>query len=425
MKTVTAEEALRVLQSNQRVYIHTAAASPQHLVDAMVARAPELRNVEIVHLHTENEAKYVEPEYQENFHLLSFFVGPNVRAATQAGRADYIPVFLSEVPYLLRKRILPINVALISVSPPDSHGYVSLGVSVDATLAAVDMADVVIAQVNRYMPRALGDGLIHTSRIDYLVVHEQPLHQVKPAPITPEEERIGINVASLIEDGATLQMGIGAIPNAVLAHLHDHQQLGIHTEMFTDGLIPLVEKGVVTNECKKLDRNHIVSSFVMGSDKTYSFVHDNPLVLMRDVAYVNDVVNIRQQPKMTAINSAIEVDLTGQVCADSIGTRHYSGVGGQMDFIRGASYSEGGKPIIAIPSITAKGVSKISPTLKDGAGVVTTRANVHYVVTEYGIANLYGKSLKQRARALIEIAHPDHREKLEKAAYDRWSGHFK
>lgn len=424
MKTVSADEAMQALQSNHRVYIHTAAAAPQHLVDAMVARAPEVKNVEIVHLHTENNAPYVAADYQENFHLLSFFVGPNVREATQAGRADYIPVFLSEVPNLLRKRILPLNIALVSVSPPDSHGYVSLGVSVDASLAAVEVADVVIAQVNKFMPRALGDGLIHLSKINYLVEQEQPLHQVAPSKISPEEEKIGINVSSLIEDGATLQMGIGAIPNAVLSQLYDHKRLGIHTEMFTDGLIPLVEKGVVTNEEKKLDKNHIVSSFVMGTNKTYSFVHDNPRVLMKDVAYVNDVVNIRQQPKMTAINSAIEVDFTGQVCADSIGTRHYSGVGGQMDFIRGASYSEGGKPIIAIPSVTAKGVSKISPVLKEGAGVVTTRANVHYIVTEYGIANLYGKSLKQRARALINIAHPDHRERLEKAAYDRWSGHF-
>jgi len=424
MKTVSAEQALQALGSNHRVYIHTAAAAPQHLVDAMVARAPQVKNVEIVHLHTENEAIYVEPQYKDNFHLLSFFVGPNVRKATQDGHADYIPVFLSEVPYLLRKKILPINVALISVSSPDSHGYVSMGVSVDASLAAVEVADIVIAQVNRHMPRALGDGLIPISKIDYLVEHEQPLHQIKPADMTPEEDKIGINVASLIEDGATLQMGIGAIPNAVLSHLYSHKRLGIHTEMFTDGLIPLVEKGVVTNEEKKLDKDHIVSSFVMGTDITYNFVHDNPRVLLRDVAYVNDVAIIRQQPKMTAINSAIEVDLTGQVCSDSIGTRHYSGVGGQMDFIRGASYSEGGKPIIAIPSVTAKGVSKISSTLKEGAGVVTTRANVHYVVTEYGIANLFGKSLKQRARELINIAHPDHRENLEKEAYDRWSGHF-
>jgi len=424
MKTVSAQQALQALASNHRVYIHTAAAAPQHLVDAMVARAPQVKNVEIVHLHTENRAVYVEPQYKDNFHLLSFFVGPNVRKATQAGRADYIPVFLSEVPLLLRKRILPINVALISVSPPDSHGYVSMGVSVDASLAAVEVADVVIAQVNRYMPRALGDGLIPLSKIDYLVEHEQPLHQVKPANITPEEEKIGENVASLIEDGATLQMGIGAIPNAVLSQLHNHKRLGVHTEMFTDGLIPLVEQGVVTNEEKVLDKDHIVSAFVMGTDITYNFIHDNPRVLLKDVAYVNDVAVIRQQPKLTAINSAIEVDLTGQICADSIGTRHYSGVGGQMDFIRGASYSDGGKPIIAIPSVTAKGVSKISPMLKEGAGVVTTRANVHYVVTEHGIANLFGKSLKQRARALIAIAHPDHRESLEKAAYDRWSGHF-
>jgi acyl-CoA hydrolase len=424
MRIVTAEEAVKVIKSGDRIQIHSVAAAPHHLINAMVARAPELRNVEIVHLHTEGEAPYVEPQYKDSFRLHSFFVGANVRKATQEGRADYIPVFLSEVPKLIRQRIVPINVSLISVSPPDKHGYVSLGGSVDATLAAVETADVVIAQINRFMPRSLGDGCIHSSRISYFVEKDEPLHQVPPPPLSEEDIKIGKHIAALVEDGATLQMGIGGIPNAVLAQLTNHKNLGVHTEMFSDGLIPLVEKGIVNNANKKLNKDHIVASFVMGTDKTYNFIDDNPRVLMMDVAYVNDVATIRQNPKVTAINSAIEVDLTGQVCADSIGTKHYSGVGGQIDFIRGAGYSEGGKPIIALPSVTGKGLSKIVPTLKVGAGVVSTRANVHYVVTEFGVAYLYGKSMKERARELIKIAHPDHREALEKESFERWGGNF-
>lgn len=425
VKYTSAEEALKVLKSGDTVFIHSVAMAPQVLIDAMVARAPELKDVSIVHLHTEATAPYAEPQYEGIFNLKSFFVGHNVRKATMAGLADYIPVFLSEVPKLIREKIISLDVALMQVSPPDKHGYVSLGSSVDASLAAVQNAKTVIAQVNPKVPRTLGDGCVHMSLFDTFVEHESPI-PLAPAggEISDIDRQIGEHVASLVEDKATLQMGIGAIPNAVLANLTNHKGLGVHTEMFSDGLLPLVESGVVTNEYKKVMRDHIVSSFVMGTQKTYDFLDNNPRVAMMDCAFVNDVATIRKNPRVTAINSAIEVDITGQVCADSIGTMHFSGVGGQIDFIRGASYSKGGKPIIALASATNKGISKIVPTLKVGAGVVSTRANVHYVVTEYGIADLYGKSLKERANRLIQIAHPDHRESLDRAAYERWNGHF-
>lgn len=425
VKYSTAEEAVKVIKSGDTVFIHSVAMAPQLLIDSMVARAPELRDVTIVHLHTEATAPYVEPQYEGVFNLNSFFVGHNARRATMEGQADYIPVFLSEVPGLIRKRIVDLDVALMQVSPPDKHGYVSLGPSVDASLAAVQSAKHVIAMVNPRVPRTLGHGCVHMSLFDTFVEHEAPIPEVPAGgDISDTDKKIGEYVASLVEDGATLQMGIGAIPNAVLANLTNHKGLGVHTEMFSDGLLPLVEKGVVTNEHKSVMRDHIVSSFVMGSSKTYDFLDNNPRVAMMDCAFVNDVATIRRNPKVTAINSAIEIDLTGQVCADSIGTRHFSGVGGQIDFIRGAGYSEGGKPIIALGSMTHKGVSKITPTLKVGAGVVSTRANVHFVVTEYGIADLYGQPMKERARRLIEIAHPDHREMLDKAAYERWNGHY-
>ncbi|MGF1636491.1 MAG: acetyl-CoA hydrolase/transferase family protein [Cyclobacteriaceae bacterium] len=425
VKYMSAEEAVKVIKPNDHVYIHGVAMAPQILIDAMVARAPELSNVRIHHLHTEATAQYANPEYEGIFVLESFFVGANARKQTMEGYADYIPVFLSEVPRLIRKGIVPVDVALMQVSPPDKHGYVSLGSSVDASVAAVECGKVVIAQVNPRVPRALGDATIHMSNFDVFVEHEAPLHEA-PAPLPDEmDKKIGVFVASLVEDGATLQMGIGAIPNVVLANLVNHRNLGVHTEMFSDGLIPLVEKGVLTNSEKKIWKNHIVASFVMGTQKTYEFLDDNPRVAMLECSFVNDVRIIRQNPKVTAINSALEIDITGQVCADSIGTRHYSGVGGQIDFIRGAGYSEGGKPIIAMPSVTGKGISKLVPMLKEGAGVVSTRANVHYVVTEYGIAYLYGQPMKERARRLIEIAHPDHREMLTKAAHERWNGHFR
>jgi 4-hydroxybutyrate CoA-transferase len=419
-KSTTADEALKVVKSGDRVFIHSVAQAPQILIEALVNRADELRDVEIVHLHTEGEAPYARPEYEKSFRVHSFFVGANVREATQAGRADYIPVFLSEIPRLLRKKILPIHVALVQISPPNKHGFCSLGGCVDATLSAVESADIVVAVVNPQVPKVYGDGLLHISNFDIFVDDDRPILEAHFSDPTPEETQIGKYIAEMVEDGATLQMGIGSIPNAVLAELGNHKRLGIHTEMFADGILPLVENGVITNEEKVLDKGRIVSTFTMGSQKLYDFLDSNPLVNVKDLAYVNDVSVIRQNPKVTAINSAIEIDLTGQVCSDSIGTKHYSGVGGQIDFIRGASHSEGGKPIIAIPSITKKGISKIVPTLKVGAGVVSTRANIHYIATEYGVAYLFGKTLKQRAIELTKIAHPDHREALERATFERF-----
>jgi acyl-CoA hydrolase len=422
LQNVSAADAVSAVKSADRVFIHGVAAAPHVLIDALVDRAAELRDVEIVHLHTEGEAPYAKPEHAESFRVNAFFVGSNVRQAVNRGDGDYIPVFLSEIPALFRKGVLPLDVALVHVSPPDSHGFCSLGVSVDIARAAVDCAKVVIAQVNPRMPRTLGDALLHIKDIDATVEVDVQLPQVYPPKLSDTDRAIGRHIAELIENGATLQMGIGSIPNAVLASLDGHKDLGVHTEMFSDGLIHLVEKGIVNGRKKIKHPGKIVAGFVMGTQRLYDFVNDNPQVLMLDIAYVNDSGVIRRNPKVTAINSAIEVDLTGQVCADSIGTRLYSGVGGQMDFIRGASLSEGGKPIIALPSQTARGESKIVPFLKQGAGVVTTRAHVHYIVTEYGVANLYGRNLKQRAKALVEIAHPDHREHLEREAFQRFSG---
>ena len=410
----TAEKAVKNIKSGDRVFVHSVAAAPHHLLNAMVERSGELEDVEIVQLHTEGEAPYADPKFKDSFYINALFVGANVRKAVNEGRGDYLPIFLSEVPSLFLNNILSLDVALMHVSPPDKHGFCSLGVSVDASRAAVQSAKKVIAQVNPRMPRTHGDGIVHVDRFDALVEFEKDLPEHKPEEPGEIELQIGKNCAELIEDGATLQMGIGAIPNAVLISLHNHKDLGIHTEMFSDGIIELVEKGIINGRNKKKHPGKIVGSFLMGSKQLYDFVDDNPQVAMLDVAYVNDTAVIRKNPKVTAINSAVEVDLTGQVCADSIGTYHYSGVGGQMDFIRGASLSEGGKPIIALPSTTRKGISRIVPYLKPGAGVVTTRAHVHYVVTEYGVANLYGKNMHQRARALIDIAHPDHREKLER-----------
>lgn len=417
---VTPQEAVQVVKSGDRVFLHGMAAAPRVLSAALVERADELRNVEIMHLHVEGEAPYADPKYKESFFINNLFVGSNVRGAVNEGRADYIPVFLSEIPRMFRTGVLPIDVAMVHVTPPDAHGYCSMGVSVDASLAAVQMAKIVIAQVNPNMPRVHGDGFIHVSRFTHMVEADYPLPGHAPEPPGQTELAIGQQVANLIDNGATLQMGIGGIPNAVLASLTHHKELGIHTEMFSDGAVELFEAGVITNEHKTKHRGKIVSGFVSGSQKLYDFVNDNPRVFLLDIGYVNDTHVIRQLPKMTAINSAIEIDFTGQVCADSIGTRHFSGVGGQMDFVRGASLSEGGKPIFALPSRTAKGISRIVPMLKPGAGVVTTRAHVHYVVTEYGVADLYGKNLRQRATALINIAHPDDRAELEEAAAQRF-----
>lgn len=420
MRFTSAEEAVSVIRSGNRVFIHSVAAAPQRLIRAMTARAPELRDVEIVHLHTEGPAPYAAPEMRESFRVNALFVGANVREAINSGESSYIPVFLSETSNLFRRGILPLDVALIQVSPPDRHGFCSLGVSVDCSRAAVQSAKFVIAQVNPNMPRTHGDGVIDADQIDAFVEGADPLHEVPPPELSDVERSIGNYCAELIEDGATLQMGIGAIPDAVLASLGGHRNLGIHTEMFSDGAIDLIESGVINGLQKRSHPGKVVATFVMGTRRMYDFIDDNPQVAMLDVGYTNDTAVIRRNPKVTAINSAIEVDLTGQVCADSIGTRQYSGVGGQMDFIRGASLSEGGKPIIALPSVTKRGQTRIVPYLKQGAGVVSTRAHVHYVVTEWGVANLYGQNLQARARLMIDLAHPDHREQLERDALERF-----
>ncbi|MCB0504197.1 MAG: acetyl-CoA hydrolase/transferase family protein [Cyclobacteriaceae bacterium] len=419
-KKLTPEQAVAGIRSGDRVYIHSAAATPQALVKALVNRASELRGVEIFHLHTEGDASYTNPEYSESFHLNAMFLGPNVRQAVEDGRADFIPCFLSEVPIMFRRGRIPLDVVLIQVSPPDKHGYCSLGISIEATLAAIEVSRLVIAQINPQMPRTHGDGQIHIDKLDAYCFCDEPIQEYGGHELTEIEMQIGQHVAGIIEDGATLQMGIGAIPDATLNYLGNHKDLGVHTEMFSDGILPLVEKGVITGKYKVKHPGFIVTGFLLGSRELYNFVDDNPMVRVKDIEYVNDSSVIKQNPKVTSINSAIEIDITGQVCADSIGTRIYSGVGGQMDFIRGASLSEGGKPIIALPSRTKKGVSKIVPYLKQGAGVVTTRAHVHYVATEYGVADLYGQTLRERARRLIEISHPGDREDLEKAAYTRF-----
>lgn len=414
----TAEEAVKIIQSNQRVYVQAAAATPYFLTKALSERAAELRNVEICHLHTEGEAHYANPELADSFHVNSFFIGKNVRHTLAAGNGSYTPVFLSELPNLFRRGIISLDVAFIHVSPPDAHGYCSLGVSVEATLAAIQNAKTVIAQVNPQMPRTFGDGIIHVSQIDYLVEVDAPVFSHGQAAILETENRIGQHVASLIDDRSTLQMGIGSIPNAALSNLKNHKDLGLHTEMFSDGVIDLIEQGVINCKYKGVIKGRALATFLIGSQRLYDFVNDNPFVEMRESSFVNDTAQIRRNPKMVAINSAIEVDVTGQVCADSIGMKMYSGVGGQMDFIRGASLSEGGKAIIALPSVTKTGASRIVPFLKQGAGVVTTRAHAQYIITEYGIADLYGKTLKQRNKALIEIAHPDHREAIEKGFHE-------
>jgi len=421
MQYITAEEAVRVIKPGDRVFVHGGAATPHILLRAMVDRASELWDVELTSLSTQGPIYFTDKKYKDSFRINSLFVSQNIREAVNDGRGDYIPVFLSEIPNMFRRGILPIDVALVQVSVPDKHGFCSLGVSVDVASTAIKTAKYVIAQVNPRMPRVLGDGIVKVDSFNAVVWGEQELPEV-PACLEPSAIalRIGQNCASLVEDGATIQTGIGAIPDAVLACLTNHKELGVHTEMFSDGILPLVEKGVITNQHKKKYRGKILTAFLLGSRKLYDFVDDNPAVVAMNIDYVNDTATIRTNPKVTAINSAIEVDITGQVCSDSIGTYHYSGVGGQMDFMRGAGLSERGKPIIALPSTTSKGESRIVSFLKPGAGVVTTRAHVHYVVTEYGIASIYGKNLRQRAKALIEIAHPNHREALERAAFERF-----
>ncbi len=408
----SAQDAISHINSHQRIFIHGGMATPKPLVDALVADADRLRDVELIHLHTSGEAKYARPDYAASFRVANLFVGPNVRRQLDGDRVDYLPLFLSEIPALFRSGRRPLDVALIQVSRPDKHGYCSLGVSVDVARAAVDSAKLVIAQVNPRMPRVHGDGALHVRQLDYLVEHSAELPEAATADPSPDEEAIGRNVAALVEDGATLQMGIGAVPNAVLRSLTGHRHLGVHTEMWSDGLLPLLEAGIVDNSRKKVHPGRTVSGFVMGTRKLYDYIDDNPTIVQYDIDYVNRVSVISRNPKVTAINSAVEVDLTGQVCADSVGHRIISGVGGQMDFMRGAMMSEGGKPIIALTSRTKRGQPRIVPTLCTGAGVVTTRAHVHFVITEHGVADLYGKTLNERATALIAIAHPDDREAL-------------
>lgn len=426
-KAVSAAEAVKVIKSGDNIHLSSVASAPQVLINAMCdrGRAGELKNVHIQHLHTEGPAPYTDAEFEGIFQHDAFFVGGNVRKNVQAGYADYIPVFLGETQRLYRDGYIKCNVAMIQVCPPDEHGYVSLGTSVDATLAAIETSDITIAVINKNVPRSFGHAMIPMSMIDVFVEDDTPLEPAHFSEPDEMETAIGKHCAALIEDGACLQMGIGAIPNAVLACLDNHKNLGVHTEMFADGVLDLVHKGIITGENKVLDKGKLVATFLMGSQAVYDFVNNNPRVLMMDVGYTNDPLIIARQPKMTAINSALQIDLTGQVCADSIGTKHYSGVGGQLDFIYGASRSKGGKSMIAMPSITKKGVSKIAPTLLLGAGVTTTRSNMHWFVTEQGAVNLFGKTLQERAKLLISVAHPSAREELEQAAFERFGSHFR
>ena len=416
----SATEALRFVQSNQRVFVHGSAATPIHLMHELIAQKERLKNIELVSI-TQQGIDLNSPELAGHFYMNSLFVSESNRKAVNCGMGDYVPVFLSEIPLLFSRGILPLDVAIIQVSPPDRHGYCSLGTSVDIARSAADTAKKVIAQVNPNMPRVHGDTFIPFSKFDAAVWVDEPLPEVSYSEGANEiHDSIGKIVAGLVEDGATLQMGIGTIPDSVLKNLTNHKNLGMHTEMFSDGAIPLILNGTINNTQKKIVNGYCVTSFLLGSRKLYDFADDNPIIKAMDINYVNDPRVLSLNPKVTAINSAIEVDITGQVCSDSIGTYQYSGIGGQMDFIRGAALSEGGKPIIAIPSVTSKGISRIVPFLKQGAGVVTTRGHIHWVVTEYGAVNLFGMNMEQRAKALIKIAHPSHREALEKSSFERF-----
>ena len=417
---VTATEALSVIKSNDRVFVQGSACTPLYLLRELAKRKDQLENVEVVSISLQGDIELAKPGYEKAFHINSLFVSDPIRQAVKEGRADFIPAFLSDIPDMFRT-VLTVDVAIVHVSPPDIHGYCSLGVSVDVARSAVDKAKHVIAQVNPQMPRTHGDGMIHTDRFTAMVFHDESLPEVNYGiKVTETELMIGRHVAEMIDDGSTLQVGIGTIPDAVLKCLGNHKNLGMHTEMCSDGIIPLFEKDIINNSKKRIHPNKLVTAFALGTHKLYSYVNDNPACAFLDIDYVNDPHVIRRNPKVIAINSAIEVDITGQVCADSIGTYQYSGIGGQMDFMRGAALSEGGKPIIAITSRTTKGQSRIVPNLNLGAGVVTTRGHVHYVVTEFGVADLYGKNLRQRAKALINIAHPDDREMLTKSCHERF-----
>ena len=425
-KTVTAEEAVKVVKSGDHVHISSISNAPQCLIKALCdrGRAGELKNVYIHHLHTEGAAPYVSPEFEGIFQHNAFFIGANVRESVKQGLADYIPTFLSETPRLYREKYIPCNVAMIQVTPPDKFGYVSMGPAVDTTLAAIEMADFRIAVVNKNVPRTMGDSMIPMSIIDYFVEDDRALPVSDSTEPNEHEKTRARDCAELIEDGSCLQLGIGSIPNAVLTCLTNHKDLGIHTEMFSDGVLPLIKKGVVTGSCKGLNKHKIVTTFALGTKKLYDFLDHNPYVLMKESSYTNDPFIIAQQPKMVSINSALQVDISGQVCADSLGARIYSGVGGQTDFIYGASRSVGGKPIIAMPSITKNGVSKIVPSLAQGAGTVTTRSHMHWLITEYGAVNLYGKSMQERAKLIISVAHPSAQEELDKAAFERFGKHY-
>ena len=406
-KRMSAEEAVRAVHSGDRVYVHEGCATPQPLIDALVSHGAELCNVEICHMLTFGDAPYIRPEYEGHFRHNGLFLGSNVRAAVHEGRADYTPIFLSEIEDLFRTGELPIDVAFIQTSPPDRHGFLSLGVAVDCGLTAALSARFVVAEVNRRMPRTYGESFIHISKIHAMVETDRPLFELPVEAPSDIHWRIAANVARLIPDGACLQAGIGGIPDAVLHCLGGHRDLGVHSEMCSDGVIDLVESGVLTGSRKNLDRGKIVIGFALGTHRLFGFMNENPMFELRPTHYTNDPFVIARNERMIAINSAIEVDLTGQVCADSIGDRPYSGFGGQVDFMRGAARSKGGKPIIALESTARDGTrSRICPALSHGAGVVTTRADVHYVVTEYGIAYLHGKTLRERAEALIAIAHP-------------------
>ncbi len=419
-KLCSLEEAVSVVKSNDRVYISGNAATPFRLMEALAKRKDELKDVEISHVLLLGEDPLSKPEMEGHFRHNSLFVGPADRAAVNEGRADYIPVFLYEIPSLFYSGLLPVDVAFLHVSPPDEHGFMSFGVECLASKSAAETARVVVAQVNDRMPRTLGDSFIHISKVAKLVEISEELPELKSPPFTEVEKKIGGYIADLVEDGSTLQLGIGGIPNAALKAMFNKKDLGIHTEMVSDSIIEAIEAGVITGAKKTLHPGKVVATFYLGTNKLYDAIDNNPIFETHPTNYTNHPFIIGQNEKMVAINSAIEVDLTGQVCSDSIGTRIYSGFGGQVDFIRGAAQSKGGKPIIALPSTAKKGtVSKIVPTLKTGAGVVTTRADVHYVVTEYGVAYLHGKNLRERARALINIAHPDFRPMLEEEAKKR------
>ncbi len=417
---ITAQEALSVIRSGNRVFVQGSAQTPLFLLRQLASFAPGLKDVELTFITVQGDIEIDKPQYADSFHINCMFVSQTIRKAVNEGRADFIPIFLSDIPDLFRRQ-MKIDVALVQVSPPDEHGYCSLGVSVDIARSAVNTATHVIAQVNPKVPRTHGDSLIHTKRFTAMVYHEEELPQVDyGAKMGEEELKIGKLIAGMIEDGSTLQMGIGTIPDAVLKSLNNHKNLGVHTEMCSDGIIDLFDNDVINNSKKKIHPNKTVTGFAVGTRRLYDYVHDNPAFVFLDIDYVNDPHVIRRNPKVVAVNSAIEVDITGQVCADSIGTMQYSGIGGQMDFMRGAALSEGGKPIIALTSRTHKGVNRIVPFLKPGAGVVTTRGHIHYVVTEYGSAYLFGQNLRQRAKSLIQIAHPDDREMLERACFERF-----